>query len=415
MDIAPFRGLRFDLGKVAEKVGQDAPVVTAPPYDVLSPEAHQTILDTSPCNIVQLTLGDRPGEIPSYEGRAQVLQGWIESGILAYEDSPVYYVCTVEYTVPGTDTRARMVSFVALGRLHEFDERIVQPHEQTFPEVVQDRQSLLEATRCNLESIMLLYNNASGEIDSLLDEISNGEPVMEVEASPGEVHALYPVTDPASALRLTEFMGEQRPIIADGHHRYTTSLLYRKALAESGQQVPGTDWKMMTFANLRSEGVSILATHRLLKLRDSSDVPQALALLDEWLDPAGEDDWEIRVETADAARCYRLGEKALIGKSGAAATSYGIVQDEIIGSWLAPLTDEEPEVSFYKEGTGEDEALRAGCGDLLFRMRPVGRGEFQEVIDGEEVFPHKTTYFYPKLWSGLVLWRLEDEASPAGD
>ena len=76
MDIAPFRGLRFALGKVAEKVGQDAPVVTAPPYDVLSPEAHQAILDTSPCNIVQLTLGDRPGEIPSYEGRAQVLQGW---------------------------------------------------------------------------------------------------------------------------------------------------------------------------------------------------------------------------------------------------------------------------------------------------------------------------------------------------
>ena len=95
MDIAPFRGLRFDLGKVAEKVGQDAPVVTAPPYDVLSPEAHQAILDASPCNIVQLTLGDRPGEIPSYDGRAQLLQDWIESGVLAYEDSPVYYLSLI--------------------------------------------------------------------------------------------------------------------------------------------------------------------------------------------------------------------------------------------------------------------------------------------------------------------------------
>ena len=415
MDIAPFRGLRFVLDKVAERVGQEKPVVTAPPYDVLSPEAHQAILDASPCNIVQLTLGDSPGEVPSYEGRAQLLEEWIESGILAHEGSPTYYVCTVDYTVPGTDTQARMVSFVALGRLHEFDERIVQPHEQTFPKVVADRQSLLEATRCNLESIMLLYNDAGGEIDSLLEDAAAGEPLIEVEASGGEVHGLYPVLEPAAVLRLTELMGEQRPIIADGHHRYTTGLLYRKALAESGQQVPGSDWQMMTFANLRSEGVSILATHRLLKLRDSGEVPQALALLDEMLEPAGEDDWEIRVETASEARNYRLGEKALAGKTGAGATSYGIVQDEIIGSWLVPLAGEEPEVAFFKEGTGENEALREGRGDLLFRMRPVGRSEFQEVIDGAEVFPHKTTYFYPKLWSGLVLWQLEEVSSPAAD
>ena len=92
-----------------------------------------------------------------------------------------------------------------------------------------------------------------------------------------------------------------------------------------------------------------------------------------------------------------------------------MVQDEIIGSWLAPFTGAAPEVFFYKEGTGEDEALQEGTGDLLFRMRPVGRGEFQEVIDGAEVFPHKTTYFYPKLWSGLVLWRLAGLEAPAGD
>ena len=178
--------------------------------------------------------------------------------------------------------------------------------------------------------------------------------------------------------------------------------------------MPGSDWKMMTFANLRSEGVSILATHRLLKLLDPAEVPSALELLDARLEPAGDDDWEIRVETAGEARNYRLGAEALAGKQGAAATSYGLVQDEIIGSWLAPFAGDDPEVFFYKEGTGEDDALRDGKGDLLFRMRPVGRSEFQAVIDGSEVFPHKPTYFYPKLWSGLVLWRLED-AAPVTD
>lgn len=415
MEIAPFRGLRFDLEKIKAHTGEASPAVTAPPYDVLSPEAHQQLLDASSCNIVRLTLGDAPGEIPSYEGRAQLLDSWIESGILLHEDNPVYYVCTVDYVIPGSEVHARMVSLVALGRLHEFEERIVQPHEQTFPKIVADRQSLLEATCCNLESILLLYNDASGEIDSLLEEAAGREPVIEVEAGPGEVHALYPVRDPAAALRLTELMGERRPIIADGHHRYTTSLLYRKALAESGRQVPGSNWKMMTFANLMSEGVSILATHRLLKLGEAGSVSRALEILDDRLEPAGEDDWEIRVETAEEFRNYRLGEKALAGKEGAAATSYGMVQDEIIGSWLTPLAGEEPEVFFYKEGTGEDDALREGKGDLLFRMRPVGRSEFQEVIDGSEVFPHKTTYFYPKLRSGLVLWRLAGVESPGGN
>ncbi len=414
MDIAPFRGLRFNLEKITAEGGGALPVVTAPPYDVLSPQAHQELLDASSCNIVRLTLGDEPGEIPSYEDRAGLLEDWIESGVLAQEDASVYYACTVDYVIPGTETSARMVSLVALGRLHEFDERIVHPHEQTFPKIVADRQSLLEATRCNLESILLLYNDSAGEIDSLLEEAASGEPLIEVEAAPGEVHGLYPVRDPAAVLRLTELMGEQSPIIADGHHRYTTSLLYRKALAESGQQVPGSNWQMMTFANLMSEGVSILATHRLLKLSEGSSVAEALELLDSRLEPAGEDDWEIRVETASEARNYRLGEKVLAGKKGASATSYGLVQDEIIGSWLTPFAGDDPEVFFYKEGTGEAEALREGTGDLLFRMRPVGRGEFQEVIDGAEVFPHKTTYFYPKLWSGLVLWRLA-EVEPAGD
>lgn len=414
MEIAPFRGLRFDLEKIAAHSGEPNPAVTAPPYDVISSQAHQELLDASSCNIVRLTLGDAPGEVPSYEGRAQLLDSWIESGFLANEDNPLYYVCTVDYVVPGTEVQARMVSLVALGKLHEYEERIVQPHEQTFAKIVADRQSLLETTRCNLESIILLYNDDSGEIDSLLEEAANSEPVIEVEASPGEVHGLYPVRDPAAALRLTEFMGDQRPIIADGHHRYTTALRYRAALAESGQQVPGSDWKMMTFANLRSEGVSILATHRLLKLLDPAEVSSALELLDAKLEPAGDDDWEIRVETAGEARNYRIGEEALSGKQGAAATSYGLVQDEIIGSWLAPLAGDDPEVFFYKEGTGEEDALREGKGDLLFRMRPVGRSEFQEVIDGAEVFPHKTTYFYPKLRSGLVLWRLGEVESPAG-
>ena len=198
MDIAPFRGLRFALSRLSEfhggerrSSGDVSRAVTSPPYDVISPEEHRELLERSPYNVTRLTLGTVPGEASSYEERGKLVDHWIESGVLEADDTPCFYAYEVDYPVPGaiSGERAHMIGLVALGRLSPFEDGVVLPHERTFPKVVDDRKKLLEATRTNLESILLLYNDSAGEIDSLLEEAASAGGSLSSSPSRGRFSA----------------------------------------------------------------------------------------------------------------------------------------------------------------------------------------------------------------------------------
>lgn len=418
MEVAPFRALRYDPERFRLAGGAFA----APPYDVISPEEHRRLLESSPWNIARLTLGSIPGGVSSYEERGALLDRWAREGILVEDASPGFYAYAIEYAVPEEGSgRKRFIGLLALGRLYPFEAGIVLPHEKTFERVVEDRYRLLDATRANLEPVLLLYADPRGEIDALLEARSRGAPAAKVEAKPGEFHAVYPFCDPEACGRLRDFFRGQRPIIADGHHRYTTSLKYAASQRASERRVPGADWQLMTFANLYADGVSILGTHRLVKLRRdgapaASEAPpagrvrEAFASLVSRLERASSGDAHFRIETREGAADVRFPASILEARKGVARTAYALLHDVVLGEWLADALDPDRGVRYFKEGTGEREALERGEGDILFRMKPVGRSEFQAVVEGGEVFPHKTTYFYPKLWSGLVLWRLEGQS-----
>ena len=405
MDIAPFRGLRYNLQQLqSQGIDDPAAAVTAPPYDVISPDEHQALLARCPQNVTALTLGSEPGGTSDYAARAGQLEQWIETGVMAEDSAPGFYAYEIDYAlpVPGMEgERHRFVGLVALGRQHAFEEGVVLRHEETFPKVVDDRLKLLDATRTHLESIFLLYSDAAGEIDAVLQKAASGEPAIEVEAKPGERHALYRIEEADVVAGLAEKFKGQRPIIADGHHRYTMGHRYR---TEMGASVPGSQWQLMTFANLHGDGLAILATHRLVKL-SGIDTSAALKILRERFEASEPGERELRIETATEGFDVRFPADVRSGRSGAGATAYNLLQSVVFDEWLAGHV-RETDVSYFKEATGESEALRDGRGDILFRMEPVGRAEFQNVVEGGEVYPHKTTYFYPKLWSGLVLWRL---------
>lgn len=411
MEIAPFRGLRYDLGRV----GGDDPAgsVTAPPYDVISPEEHRRLLERSPWNITRITLGESPGAAASYRERALLLARWREENVLVREEAPCLYAYTIDYQVPGAGSGGRAAHFIgliALGKLHELSAGVVLPHEETFPKVVEDRYRLLVETRTHLETIFLLHADPERTLDRLLEEAATGEPVCSVEAKPGEVHALHRIDDAETVARLQRLLAPSRPIIADGHHRYTTSLRYRR---EAGAAVPGSAWQLMTFANLYADGLSILATHRLVKLAAGCRAGDVIPLLSSRLEPGTAESWDLRVETTGSPPAlWRFPDALRASRAGAARTSYGLLHEAVLGDWLAGRVAEGG-VRYFKEGTGEVEALERGDGDLLFRLRPVARREFQAVVEAGDVFPHKTTYFYPKLWSGLVLWPLEEPAGRA--
>jgi uncharacterized protein (DUF1015 family) len=413
LEIAPLRGLRYDAARVGKPGNGAARSVTAPPYDVISPDEHRRLLEASPYNIVRITLGTEPGGVSSYAERARLLGEWIETGVLELEDDCLFYVYSIDYRTPGGDgagaepARRRFLGFTALGKLHPFAEGVVLPHERTFPKVVDDRLKLLEATRANLESIFLLYSDPSGAVDKLLEALASGRPAVSVEAKPGEVHALHPVSDVAAFIRLSDFMSRERPIIADGHHRYTTSLRYAAEGRAGGQTVPGSNWQMMTFTNLHGPGLSILGTHRLVKLLPGAAKP-ALERLRKSLEACEPPDHQLIVETREGKTPVRFPARILEDKRGVARTSYALLHDVVLGEWLRDAIAGEDAIRYFKQGTGEDQALASGEGDILFRMNPVDPREFQEVVEGGELFPHKTTFFYPKLWSGLVIWPIEE-------
>ena len=401
MEISPFRALRYDRTQVEG----GAAVATAPPYDVISPVEHEALVRRSPWNITALTLGVPGSSTPGYEDRAAKLEEWIAGGVLQEDAEPGFYAYTIDYVLPlcGAETRHRFLGLLALGKLHAFEDGVVLPHEQTFPKVVDDRRRLLEAPRTHLASIFLLYSDREQRVDAILQECSSGEADIEVEAKPGEYHALHRMSDPTAIAELRELFLSQRPIIADGHHRYTMGLGYRDG---AGSGVPGSNWQLMTFANLFSDGLSILATHRLVKLEGILG-GEALERILLHLDEVSGDDWDMRIESSKGSVAVRFPEAVKNARSGVSRTSYALLQDVVLGEWLKGHV-REGGVTYFKESTGENEALQRGDGDLLFRMPPVGRDEFQSVVEGRETFPHKTTYFYPKLWSGLACWRLAD-------
>jgi uncharacterized protein (DUF1015 family) len=430
-EVAPLHGLVYDLGRVNGARLEAARAVMAPPYDVISPEEHSRLLQASPYNITRITLGEAPGSLPRYAERAALLRRWIHDGILRPACDPCIYVYSIDYTrfsprsSPGGRSaggngnhgpgdaapRVRFVGWTALGKLHPFEDGVVLPHERTFPKVVDDRLRLLEATRTHLESIFLLYSDQTRAIDRLLEAQCAGPPSVEVEARPGEIHRLHAVSDLPVIIRLVDFMSRQRPIIADGHHRYTTALRYVSEARATGLDVPGSGWQLMTFANLHGAGLSILGTHRLVKLAGASSPERVRAALERILgrlERAEGPDAELTVETRDGATGVRFPAALRDSRRGVARTAYALLHEVVIGEWLGDLIDGESGIRYFKEGTGETEALAKGDGDILFRMKPVGAPEFQEVVEGGEVFPHKTTYFYPKLWSGLVLWPMEE-------
>jgi uncharacterized protein (DUF1015 family) len=420
-EIAPLRALRFDPRSTGKSGPRPLDPVVAPPYDIISPDEHRALLARSPRNIVRLTLGDRPGERADYAERARMLEAWKADGTLAEDPREALFVYGADYSIPGSKEHASFRGIYALGSLHDFSEGVVLPHEHTFPKVVDDRQRLLEATRTHIESILLLYSDEAGEIDRVLMEASAGPPETEVEARPGEIHSLWSIRGRAEIDRLRDLFRRQRPIIGDGHHRYTTAVRY--AAAHKGD--PGAGWQPMVLGNLFGKGLSILATHRLVRV--GGRIAEALRILEERMAPtavpglaaAGGRPAAFEVEMKDGRKMgFSFPEALLASKKGVARTAYALLHDVVLGEWLKPLlaagakSGEEP-IRYFKEGTGEREALLRGDGDLLFRMWPVGREEFRDAVEGGEVFPHKTTFFYPKLWSGLVLWTMADPGPEA--
>jgi uncharacterized protein (DUF1015 family) len=346
--IAPFRALRYDVADLA-------PVV-APPYDVISEEQRAQFLARSPYNVVHLTLPD------SEEEAAGELRAWQDEGVLVREPEPSFWWLAQDYVGPDGVARTRE-GIVAALRVEPYDARVILPHERTHAGPKEGRLRLLRATRAHLEPLFFLWEGTI-EVDGL------GAPDIAVEE--GGVAARLWRLDPAFGEALAEELREAQLLIADGHHRYETALAFHD---EDGGEASA--WVLAVIVPTDQDGLTIFPTHRVARSVDGvSGTP---------IEPPGEE--------LPGLVLYRGGRYELLAGEG--------LDPEVVDRF-------RPEgVSYTPSVRDAVAAVDRGDAEAAFLLRPTRIEDVWAVAGRGEVMPQKSTFFYPKLTSGLLLYPLD--------
>jgi uncharacterized protein (DUF1015 family) len=438
--IYPFRAWRYNPSAVRLE-----DVVTQP-YDKISPAMQQAYYQRSPYNLVRIILGlpelfDDAGGENVYTRAARDFRSWREQGVLVQEKNPCIFAYAQRFKVPGTQIVKERRGFIALGKLHDYAEKVVFRHEQTLSKPKSDRLNLLKATRAHFGQIFMLYSDPSGSIEKVLYD-GSGPAEVEVTDDYGVLHRLWKIGDPAAIRLLTTAMDDKKLIIADGHHRYETALNYSKehkaggpAKSESStHQLPQPDYPeaaaMMTFVNMDADGLVILPTHRVVHSLASFDTNAFCNAARDFfsvdsLPPYSAEQFidSLRQQSGTAfVAVTKSGDFLLRAKPQAMAAAlagvperqrqldltqlHSIVLDRLLGLDAHKVL-EQTNLCYLRDANEAVEQVRKGEADVAFLTNPVTMEQLKEVAFAGEVMPQKSTDFFPKLLSGLAIYALE--------
>ena len=390
------------------------PNLVTQPYDKISPAMRARYLGLSPYNLVRVILGEnQPSDSSSdnvYTRAAAYLDRWIASGVLARDREPGIYTYFQDFTMPDTGERFVRKGFIALGAVEDYSAGVVYRHEHTLSGPKKDRMELLRATRAHCGQIFMLYPDPAGAVDALLDEAAGFAPLAEVEDESGAIHRLWKIADAGPVQQL---MSEKKLLIADGHHRYETALAFRN----ENPGLAGAGRVMMTFVNMHSPGLKILATHRLVNGMAAGDVP------DGFLKRAA-DDFEIQeIGSLDALRQVwdGVGRRTVIGaaigsrlfmlsyRGSGGELDVRVLHDRLLGGALGIGEEAVRDQRYLRYVRGMENAVeeaRNGTAQIAFLLKPVSVQQVADISFAGGVMPQKSTDFYPKLLSGLTIYRL---------
>jgi uncharacterized protein (DUF1015 family) len=414
--IAPFRGLLYNPAKI-----RDLSRVVAPPYDVITPEERERLSRRSPHNIVHLILNREPNP---YEEVARLFEQWQADGVFIHSDRPALYFLSHRFSLNDGEEVERL-GFIALTRIEDSSEGAIHPHESTLEAPMKDRLQIIRSCQANLSSIFSLYSQPKPIITQMLAEhVSGISPTIQVRDSGKGMCLLWQITDSEIIRQVQRQMEDKFVLIADGHHRYEAALNYRNHLrAErgnwSGQE--SFNYVMMYFVNMMEKGLVILPTHRLV--RDFPQVP--FQKLDEalqrffYLEPYP--------KTHDGQRWFLRALKGgrkkhhLIGASFKKDPRYLILRlknkrsmqrlaKDMSKHVLALSPEEQLKENSIRYLHDEEEALKAvdrGEYQAAFLLNPPRPEEIVAVSQQGEKMPQKSTYFYPKTLTGLVINKID--------
>ncbi|MBV9690267.1 MAG: DUF1015 domain-containing protein [Ktedonobacteraceae bacterium] len=429
-EVRPLRGIRY----VQDTVGDLAQVLT-PPYDVIDKEAQERYYARSPYNSIRLELGKEQATDNVlnnvYTRAAATFSEWRMQNVLRQESAPCYYLYQQVFT-HGDQTYTR-TSLLARVRLEPWSTRVVLPHEHTLAKAKNDRLHLLQACAANFSPIMSLYDDPQGRMRRLLNQYSTQAEVCVVDEV-GEQHLLHPVTDAQQIALIEDFFAQRQLYIADGHHRYETALAYRDSVHEQRHELSPADavnFVLMALTDVDDPGLLVLPTHRMLfglseqalselseqrlgqyftlKLLDSEATDeQVLAQLAQ----AGREQLTLLLATNEhrwllllneqGRRRMELSEHSAAWNRLDVAVAHTLVLEELLGLQKQDLTA-GTHVYYTRDAREALQGVQAGTVQLALLLNATRVQQICDVARADDRMPQKSTYFYPKLITGLVI------------
>ncbi len=426
-----FRALRF-----TEKAGAVEQVV-CPPYDIISEEQRQAYLRRNQHNIIRLEL-PREGADP-YAKAGETLNAMLADGVLAQDTKAALYIYEIEYDLDSLadigciySGKHSVYGLVAQVKLEEFEKGIVLPHEFTLSKAKEDRLNLMKATGCNFSDVYCLYDDEDKTTDNVLVAAMKDAPVTELTDEAGLVHRLWAVTDEAVIAAVQQQFAARKLYIADGHHRYETAINYRNWRREQGLPAGDSDYIMMMVVAMEHKGLTVFPTHRLLRdlpdfapaamvdaCRETFDVAEnvPLSLVDERLEQAyregkkafgfyvGGDNATVLTLKDIALMDTVLPDLSAASRALDVTVLHTLILERVLGIDKENMA-KQINLTYTRSRTEALDSVKNGAAQAAFLLNPTRVSEIRDVAAAGEKMPQKSTYFYPKLITGLTMNRL---------
>ncbi len=423
-DIKAFKGLRF-----TEKAGEIS-ALACPPYDIISEQQRLAYLDRNSNNIIRLEL-PKDGENP-YAQAGETLKKWMDNEILKLDDKENIYVYEEEFDANGK--RLKINGIICRVKIEEFSKGVVLPHEETLSKAKVDRFNLMDSTLCNFSQIYSLYKDNEGETQKIIDDTTKLTCTSEFTDGDNVTHRLWSISDEAVIGELVKQFAHRKLYIADGHHRYETSLNFRNSLRERGlaKEGDGCDYIMMMLVDMANPGLVVFPTHRLVRDLPVFDANAVVEGCKEYFDITCQtgvdsiekkltdlynegkhafgfycqgDEWKLMVLKDESVLADLMPEKSKALRELDVSILHTLVLEKIMGIDAENMAKQ---INLYYTRSFDEALSEVRCGNAqcTFILNPTRVSEISQVATNGEKMPQKSTYFYPKLITGLVMNKL---------
>jgi len=415
VDIRPFKAIRY-TGKAG-----DAEDLITQPYDKIDPEMQKEYYQKSPYNYCRLIL---PLEQNKYQVANERITQWLKEGIIAKETQPAIFVSRQEFTLDGK--KYERTGLIAALRLYAYSENMVFPHEGTYKAPKADRLNMLRTVQKDLEPVFLIYQDQERKTITFLEETAKTTPVIQVTDSLQVRHTVWKVNDPEKIKQLQATLSAKTMVITDGHHRYESAIAYRDEMRSKGNWTEDSafNFHMSYMVPVQEEGLVVLPTHRLLKeYKLTSEVLEGFKFFFEV------SEIKPKVEAIETFLNNHVNEHAFCVYDGSKAYGLSLKHDKAVYDFVNANVSKETKIFdvvilrdivfkhvlktgqlsmdenilYVRWAKAAVETVDRGEASIAFLVNPINAKTVAEIAQQHELLPEKSTDFYPKMVSGLMM------------